>query len=92
MQARSASRVAQRERDIRQRRFWEHAICDAKDLERHVDYIHYKPVKHGLVAYPRANPVSTFHRFVQRGVYPVDKRCAGGGELGLDDIADTVGV
>ena len=33
-----------------QRRFWEHAIRDESDLARHVDYIHYNPVKHGLVS------------------------------------------
>ena len=32
-----------------QRRFWEHTIRDDADFERHVDYIHYNPVKHGLV-------------------------------------------
>ena len=33
-----------------QRRFWEHTIRDDGDFERHVDYIHFNPVKHGLVA------------------------------------------
>jgi len=32
-----------------QRRFWEHAIRDQRDLDRHVGYIHFNPVKHGLV-------------------------------------------
>jgi putative transposase len=44
---RSASKVARRERGIWQRRYWEHAIRDDRDLERHVDYIHVNPVKHG---------------------------------------------
>jgi putative transposase len=32
-----------------QRRFWEHTIRDEDDFERHVDYIHFNPIKHGLV-------------------------------------------
>lgn len=37
------------ERGIWQRRFWEHLIRDEKDLEKHVGYIRYNPVKHGYV-------------------------------------------
>ncbi|MHC4542586.1 MAG: REP-associated tyrosine transposase [Planctomycetota bacterium] len=43
------SRDKKRERGIWQRRFWEHHIRDEEDLQRHIDYIHYNPVKHGLV-------------------------------------------
>jgi putative transposase len=53
-----------------QRRFWEHQIRDDADFARHVDYIHWNPVKHGLVAHPW--PYSTFHRFVRNGVYLPD--------------------
>jgi putative transposase len=55
-----------------QRRFWEHTIRDEKDFERHVDYIHYNPVKHGLV--PRVSdwPHSSFHRYVRQGLLPLD--------------------
>src|SRR5438094_3071562 len=35
---RSSSKIARRERGVWQRRFWEHAIRDDADLERHVDY------------------------------------------------------
>ena len=45
----SARRLKKGERGIWQRRFWEHAIRDAGDDERHVDYLHYHPVKHGHV-------------------------------------------
>jgi putative transposase len=45
---RSSSKIARRERGIWQRRYWEHAIRDDADLERHVDYIHFNPAKHGL--------------------------------------------
>ena len=47
---RSASRVGKGERGIWQRCFWEHAIRDESDLQRHVDYIHYNPVESGCGA------------------------------------------
>lgn len=33
---------------IWQHRFWDHAIRNQSDLNNHIDYIHYNPVKHGL--------------------------------------------
>jgi putative transposase len=71
-QSRSASKMAKREKGILQRRYWEHAIRSDADLERHVDYIHYNPVKHGLVSRVRDWPHSSFHRYVKRGLLPVD--------------------
>lgn len=55
-----------------QRRFWEHTIRHEIDLERHVDYIHFNPVKHGWVAHARDWPYSSFHRYVRSGVLPID--------------------
>jgi putative transposase len=55
-----------------QRRFWEHTIRDEKDFARHVDYIHFNPVKHGLVARVRDWPYSSFHRYVREGQVPED--------------------
>lgn len=55
-----------------QPRFWEHAIRDEDDLRRHLDYIHYNPVKHGFVASPRDWGPSSFHRYVTAGVYAAD--------------------
>lgn len=52
-----------------QRRFWEHAIRDEKDMARHFDYIHYNPVKHGFVKSPADWPYTTFHKFVSQGKY-----------------------
>ena len=52
---------------IWQRRFWEHAIRDGADLERHVDYVHFNPVKHGHVTRVTDWPHSSFHQFVARG-------------------------
>jgi putative transposase len=70
--ARSPSKIAKRERGIWQRRYWEHAIRDDADLERHVDYIHFNPVKHGYVSRVRDWPHSSFHRYVRKGVLPAD--------------------
>jgi putative transposase len=55
-----------------QRRFWEHTIRNSRDFERHVVYIHFNPVKHGLVARVRDWPFSSFHRFVRQGLLPED--------------------
>jgi putative transposase len=55
-----------------QRRFWEHTVRDEADFSRHVDYIHYNPVKHGLVSCARDWPYSSFHRYVRRGLLPHD--------------------
>ena len=49
------------------RRFWEHTVRDEHDLETHVHYIHYNPVKHGLVSRVSDWPWSSFHRFVRLG-------------------------
>lgn len=68
----SESRRRRGERGIWQRRFWEHAIRDEDDYRRHVDYVHFNPVKHGHVTRVVAWPYSSFHRFVGRGVYPMD--------------------
>jgi putative transposase len=52
-----------------QPRFWEHYIRNDEDLRKHLDYIHYNPVKHGLVSAPCHWPYSSFSRFVQMGWY-----------------------
>ena len=67
---RSNSKIKHREKGIWQRRYWEHQIRDEQDLQCHVDYIHYNPVKHGLVAQVKDWPYSTFHRYVRRNIYP----------------------
>ncbi len=56
------------EYDLWQRRFWEHLIRDDGDFARHVDYIHYNPVKHGLVADPFDWRWSSIHAFPKRGI------------------------
>ena len=51
--------------NIWQTRFWEHTIRDDKDFENHVNYVHYNPVKHGLVKNVKDWPYSTFHQQAQ---------------------------
>jgi putative transposase len=60
---------ARNERNVWQRRFWEHAIRDEDDWRKHLDYIHYNPVKHGLAHSPAAWPWSSFNRAVSKGWY-----------------------
>ena len=69
-EARSPSRLLRGERGIWQRRYWEHTIRDNRDYAAHMDYIHFNPVKHGLVANVADWPFSTFHRSVAMGLYP----------------------
>ena len=69
---RSRSKLAKREKGIWQRRYWEHAIRDDADLGRHVDYIHFNPVKHGLVSRACDWPYSSFHHYVVRDLLPRD--------------------
>ena len=68
----SESRRKRGERGVWQRRFWEHCLRDDRDYQRHVDYIHWNPVKHGLTRSVRDWPYSSFHDYVRRGSYPAD--------------------
>jgi putative transposase len=68
----SVRRLKKGERGIWQRRFWEHVIRDEGDYERHVDYIHYNPVKHGHVERVADWQYSSFHRYVQRNIYDLE--------------------
>ena len=66
------SRQNRSERGIWQRRYWEHLIRDERDLRNHVNYIHFNPVKHGLVTRAVDWPHSSFHRHVREGRLPPD--------------------
>lgn len=72
---RSESRRKRGERGLWQRRFWEHRIRDELDYQRHVDYIHWNPVKHGWVQPVMDWEYSSFRAFVERGIYPADWAC-----------------
>lgn len=52
--------------------FWEHLIRDERDFNRHLDYIHYNPVKHGFCKSAKEWQYSSFHRYVARGLYSLD--------------------
>ncbi len=64
------ARKAKQQQAVWQHRYWEHLLRDEEDFARHVDYIHYNPVKHGLVKSPIDWPYSSIHRYIASGVYP----------------------
>ena len=82
----SPGRINKGERGIWQRRYWEHTLRDERDVERHMDYIHYNPVKHGHVSRVAEWPHSSFHRYVRKGVYPPD--WAGGDGREAEDFGE----
>lgn len=67
-----AARQRKGQQSVWQNRYWEHLLRDDDDFRRHVEYIHYNPVKHGLVAHARDWPYSSFLRYVRDGVYPLE--------------------
>jgi putative transposase len=90
----STSRTKRGERGVWQRRFWEHLINDQEDFARHMDYIHYNPVKHGHVKCPHQWEHSSFHRWVREGIYRPDWmcQCHEDSEVSyFEDIANSIG-
>ena len=55
------------EYDLWQRRYWEHTIRNDEDLQRHVDYIHFNPVKHRHTLRASDWPHSSIHRHIRAG-------------------------
>jgi putative transposase len=53
-------------------RFWDHMIRDEDDFRNHIDYIHYNPIKHGLVIRPGDWEHSSFKEYYRRGFYGED--------------------
>ena len=70
-------------RSVWQRAYWEHCIRDEGDWQRHLDYIHYNPVRHGYVASAMAWPYSSFGRWLRCGYYS-----PGWGECEPEGIVD----
>ncbi len=68
----SVVQTARGERGICQRRYWGHLIRDERDLNPHIDYCWFNPVKHGLVANVEDWPFSSFHRDNRDGPGPID--------------------
>jgi len=71
------------EANIWQRRFWDHLIRDENDYKQHLDYMHYNPIKHGLVGSADDWEFSSYHKFKQVGWYP-DNWCKSYKEEDLD--------
>ncbi len=69
------SRRKHRESDVWQRRFWERTILTEAELARCRDYVHYNPVKHGLVSCPHLWPHSSFQKWIAEGRYRLDWGC-----------------
>ncbi|MFC1748622.1 transposase [Pseudomonadota bacterium] len=69
------------EYNLWQRRYWEHQIRDEEGMQRHIDYIHYNPIKHGHVSQVKNWPHSSFHRYVQKEVLNENW----GGQVFIDD-------
>ncbi len=78
---RSKSLIAKGERGIWQRRYWEHVLRDENDFARHMDYIHFNPVKHGYAACANDWAYSSFHRYVKAGIYTEDWASLANNEL-----------
>ncbi len=80
----SKSRENKKEQSVWQRRFWEHLIRDENDYKQHIEYMHYNPVKHGLVTAPKDFEYSSFHKYVKNRIYT---KCWAAGEiLNFDNI------
>lgn len=56
------------EKGIWQSRYWAHIILDENDLYKHIDYIHYNPMKHYNIA-QKDWKYSSFVKFVKFGLY-----------------------
>ncbi|TWT65204.1 Transposase IS200 like protein [Allorhodopirellula solitaria] len=79
-------------RGVWQPKYWEHTIEEESDFESRFDYVHYNPVKHGYVRCPIDWQWSTFHHWVQRGVYSAHWACGDRDpRLNFDHIEKTVG-
>ncbi len=77
----SASQTKHRESGLWQRRFWEHTIEDEDEFEAYFDYVHYNPVKHGYVACPHLWEASSFHRWMEQGIYEPHWGCCCAGRI-----------
>ena len=74
-QAVSRGKLNDGRRGVWQPKFFEHTIRDQEDFGRHLDYIHYNPVKHGLARCPHEWEWSSFRRWVRHDGYARDWQC-----------------
>jgi len=81
----SAAREKKKEQAIWQHRYWEHLLRNETDYQRHIDYIHCNPVKHGYVDRPSDWRSSSLHRYIEQGI--IDKNWG----IGRMDWGDDIG-
>jgi len=82
----SESKIKRKEKGVWQRRFYEHIIRDENDLYKHLDYIHYNPVKHDYVQKVRDWMHSSFQKFVERGNYEINWGCVSEEIMHFEDL------
>ena len=61
-----------RKGQVWQNRFWDHIIRNQEDLNKHLDYIHYNPVKHGISLDPFKYEYSSLMEYHGNGYYEPD--------------------
>ena len=59
------------EKGVWQSRYWAHIILDENDLNKHIDYIHYNPMKHYNIA-PKDWEYSSFMKYVNNKFYDIN--------------------
>ena len=82
----TADRAAHGGRGVWQPRYFEHLIRDEDDRGRHLDYLHYNPVKHDVSTCPHAYAHSTFQKWVDRGAYEPNWACCCHGTADVPDF------
>ena len=60
-----------KEKGVWQSRYWAHIILDENDLNKHIDYIHFNPMKHYNIA-PKDWKYSSFKMFVNKNLYDIN--------------------
>jgi putative transposase len=85
----SRARRRRGDRGVWQPRYWEHTIDNEHDFDRHFDYIHYNPVKHGHAECPAEWAESSFRRWAAAGVYDPKWGSLRHGTLSFDDLNET---
>ena len=58
-----------REKGIWQRKYYDHIIRNENDFYKHLDYIHYNPIKHDYVKKAKDWKYYSFKKFVRMGYY-----------------------
>ena len=80
----NTNRKNKKQQEIWQHRGREHCLRDERDFQQHIDYIHYNPVKHGLVKRASDWKYSSIHRYINLNT--LDKNWGGGEIAFADDI------